>query len=483
LPRGRHKVSGVRRSEFLAGIAAASSLRPGMPRLSIVAAPLGHDIDPYRDQERGIDELAWLFADGLVGPDERPLLAASAPEIRAGGTTYRYILRNATWHDGVPFTARDVETAFLSIRDALWGTHEPYRSVRAVTPLDERRFDVHLHAPRTNFVRSFFGAFGVPALPFVRRAWDGTPLGTGPFAVVARPEPERWTLRRWDRSPRGRSEMQEIGVRLIGFPPTRAIQMRTEEAHIAIPLAPDAMAGNYSKLTRLTSVASLAFNTSEVFHTARSRRLCAQTLNLSALQEFYLNRKGVPLFASLLMNGANDPAWERALAQRGSAGRELRDALGEIVVRLVYAGGSPSHERTMLQLQQMLKRDAGVASHPMPTPFETYLAVDGPLRAGTFDIAVIGYPNIDGSDLAADWACINAPPRGGNFTRWCDDATERALRRGDAGGVLRRIYDEMAVLPLGLASEHIGVSERLAGVIPPRTLVPFTYHCTEWRWA
>jgi ABC-type transport system substrate-binding protein len=471
----------VRRSEFLAGIAAASSLRPAGTRLSVVAAPLGHDIDPYRDQERGVDELAWLYADGLVGPNERPLLAATAPKVRDGGRTYRYALRPAVWHDGVPFTAYDVKTAFLAIRDALWGTHEPYRSVREVLPLDDHRFDVHLDAPRSNFVRTFFGAFGVPALPLIRHARDGTPLGTGPFAVAARPELERWTLRRWDRSPRGRPAIDEVGLRLIGFPATRAIQMRTGEAHIGLPLAPDAMAGNYTMLTRLTSVATLAFNAAGPFHTGQLRRLCAQTVNVSALQDAYLKRKSSPLFASLLMQGANDPAWERVLAARVAPGHELRDALGEILIRLVYADGSRSHERTMLLLQQQLK-DAGIAAQLLGSPFESYTAADGPLRAGSFDIAVIGYPNLDGSDLAASWSCQNAPPHGGNFTRWCDVPTDRALREGDSTAVLRRLYDEMAVLPLGVASETIGVSDRLTGVTAPETLVPFTYRCNEWRW-
>lgn len=41
-----------------------------------------------------MDELAWLYADGLVGQDERPLLGASPPELRDAGRTYRYTLRD-----------------------------------------------------------------------------------------------------------------------------------------------------------------------------------------------------------------------------------------------------------------------------------------------------------------------------------------------------------------------------------------------------
>ena len=476
------KVPGVRRTEFLAGAAAASFIQSSSARLSIVAAPLGHDIDPYRDPERGVDELAWLYADGLVGHDARPLLAAAPPEMRDGGRTYRYTLREVSWRDGIALTSRDVEAAFREIRGGIWGTHEPYRSVREVVRLDDHRFDVHLQAPRPGFVGSFFGPFGVPALPLIRHAADGMPIGTGPFALAGRPEPERWVLRRWDGSPRGKPLLAEIGVRLIGFAPTRAIQMRTEEAHMAIPLAPEAIAGPYLTHRRLTSVATLLFNAASVFRSARSRRLCAMTLDVPALQKLYGNRPESALFASLLMNGPNDAAWEHALTRlTPGAGSELHRALGDAVVRLSYVAASPAHERTMLVVQQMLA-SAGVAAELRAKPMSTYLSNEGPLRAGDFDIGIVGYPNLDGSDLAADWSCINVPPRGGNFARWCDRETERAVQRGDTETALRRLYDQMAVVPLGIAVERIGVSLRLAGVAPPMPLVPFTYPCVDWHW-
>lgn len=465
-----------------AGVA-ASFVEAPPARLTIVAAPLGHDIDPYRDAERGVDELAWLYADGLVGHDGRPVLAASPPDVRSDGRTYRYTLRDVAWHDGAILTARDVEAAFREVRQGVWGTHEPYRSVREVVPLDDRRFDVHLRAPRRGFAQSFFGPIGVPALPLIRHAADGMPIGTGPFALVGRPEPERWVMRRWNESPRGKPMLAELAVRLIGFAPTRAIQMRTEEAHMAIPLAPEAITGPYLTYSRRTSVAVLLFNTASIFRSARSRRLCAATVDVSALQRTYLNRAESSVFASLLMNGPNDAAWEHALTTREPrAGRDLHDLTANVAMRLAYVAASPAHERTMLEMQQMLAY-AGVASELMPKPMTGYLASDGPLRSGAFDIAIVGYPNFDGRDLAADWSCANAPPHGGNFARWCDAETERALQREDTAAALRRLYDEMAGIPLGVASERIGVSLRLAGVAPPIPLVPFTYSCIAWHWA
>jgi ABC-type transport system substrate-binding protein len=472
----------VRRSDFLVGVAAASSLRPETRRLNVVAAPLGHDIDPYRDPERGVDELAWFYADGLMGPKGRPLLAASTPESRDGGRTYRYTLRPTSWHDGAPVTAHDVRSAFAAVSETQWGTHEPYRSVRNIEVLDDRRFDVQLRAPKRDFEQTFFGAFGVPALPLIRHASDGTPVGTGPFAVAARPEANRWVLRRWDGSPRGIPALSEIGVRIMDFAPTRAIQMRTGEAQIALPLAPDAITGPFVTVRRVTSTAVILFNTARMFREASTRRLFARVVDMPALQRRYLNNIGEPFFASLLLGGMNDQMWRNALINESSATLSLRNACGDSPATLTYVAGSPSHERTMTYVQQMLAT-SGCRSELRPESPARYLSAEGPLRTGAFDLAVMGYAYVDGSDLAADWSCANIPPHGGNFARWCDPETERALGRGNANAVLRRLYDQMVCLPLGVASERVGVSLAVAGVTPPDPLTPFTYRCADWRWA
>ncbi len=120
----------MRRSEFLAG-ATSATLVPGAAeprRLRLAALPLAHDVDPYRDAEPGADELAWLYGDGLVGWEGRPvpLLAERLPEAAEDGRRYRYELRGEVrWHDGAPLRAQDVAAALAAVRAPRWGTHRP----------------------------------------------------------------------------------------------------------------------------------------------------------------------------------------------------------------------------------------------------------------------------------------------------------------------------------------------------------------------
>ena len=454
-----------------------------MPRrLSIVAAPLGHDIDPYRDQERGVDELAWLYADGLVGIGARPLLAASAPVARNGGTTYRYTLRAARWHDGKLVTARDVEAALSAVLQGYWGTYEPYRFVRRLDVLDAQTFDVHLSAPTRRFVRTFFGASGVPALPLIRHDGGDLPIGTGPYAVVRRPDSDTWFLQARSTSPRGVPAISELSVRMITFDSTRSIEMASREAFIALPLPPDAVAGPYTTVTRRTSAAAIVFNMEGPFGTVEARRACARFADVPKLQSLYGRHAVRSIYASLLMTGPGDEAWKAALAPIDPAHSGLRDAIGQHVLRLAYATGSRSHERVMLPLQDRLNH-AGIRSEFRRQISMRYTGADGPLRTGDFDLAVNGYAYVDADDLAADWSCAALPPRGGNFARWCDAETDRLLSRRDLGLALRHLYDRMVCLPLGISSERIGISTALAGVALPEMLAPFTYDCVRWRWA
>src|ERR1700736_5362752 len=100
--------------------------------------------------------------------------------------------------------------------------------------------------------------------------------------------------------------------------------------------------------------------------------------------------------------------------------------------------------------------------------------------AGRFDIAFSGLIYGHEPDIAADWSCFARPPLGGNFSRWCDPVFESAAAKGDRAGMLRRLYDTMACLPLSRAYEDIGIATRVGGFTAPEPLTPATYGCTRW---
>lgn len=478
----------VRRPTFLAGMGAVTlSPNTSVPqRLRIDAAPLGAAIDPYRHAERGVAELAWLYADGLVGwtGSISPSLAREMPVGSDDGLTYHYVLRQGVWHDGASFTARDVERALAEVTASPWGGYEPYRSIQKLTVTGNHAFNVRLGSPRPGFVRSFFAPYGSAPLPIMRRAVDGTPIGTGPFAVASRPETERWTLRAVATSPRGIPRVAEIGLRLVLSEITANVQVASGEAHIALPLPPDVVTlghfgTRYRIVNRLSSTEILLLNAERAFRRAEDRRALAASINVPYLQRIFERRPTV-LDAKLTLSGTNDRAYERLLEFEPARIPSLRRALGDRELELTYVAQSPGNRRVMTEVHGRL-RLMGLNASLRPIPGEHYYDENRPLRTGDFDIASYGLAYGDDADLAGDWASDALPPRGGNFSRWHDEKTDRALRTGDSGMALRRLYDEVACIVLGPAVEKIGVADQVMGFATPPLLVPATYSCAQWR--
>lgn len=475
----------MRRATFIGGAAGVVATAPALAAgdnavLRIDASPLGHDIDPYVDPEIGVDELAWLYADGLLGWDGGravPLLA-ELPTQHDAGRRYRYRLRESSWHDGTPLSTRDVDSALAAIRGTPFGSREPYRSVRRLIAYDERHFDVLLESARPGFAQSFFGAYGTPALPLVRRAPNGLPIGTGPFEVRARPEPLRWRLERYAASHRGVPLVDRLNLRLLPSQMTASVQLLSGEADLALPLTPAAVrSGRLHMVERTTSTAVLVLNAEGAFRRPETRRIFAETIDIAALQRRY-DRRRTSLLASLLLRGDNDPTFAALLSARRPPA-DLRTALGDHELSIAYVRESASLERTALLLKQMLD-EAGIRSLLRPAPAIIYQSVEGPLRTGRFDIAFTGVIYGDPPDLAADWSCGAAPPHGGNFSRWCDALFDRAAARGDVNAMLRRLYDTAACIPLSRAYEELGVGERVRGFTAPDALTPATYGCCGW---
>jgi ABC-type transport system substrate-binding protein len=477
----------VQRSRFLAGVVAVTSVaRSGVVaaeagQLRIAVLPLGHDIDPYRDAEPGVDELAWLYADGLVGWSSGPvpLLAARLPDVADGGRLYRYALRDVPWHDGRPLIARDVAAALRAIRTTPWGTREPYRSVREVVVHDDRHFDVVLNSPQRGFVRSFFSAYGTPALPLLRHDDSGMPIGTGPFRVVSRPEFGRWSLRRHAGSPRGLPAVETLDVRLLSSEITASVQLLSGEVDIALPLSPAAAAmWPWRKVRRVTSTAALLLNAEGALSTAALRHAFAAAIDVPRLQRRYDVRR-TELLASLLMSGRNDARFAAALTYDADAAALLKRSLHGRELLVASVAASPSHGRVVAQLADTFER-TGLAYRMIQVPASRYLGVSGPLRTGNFDIAIDGFTYLDDPDLFTDWACSNRPPAGGNFARWCDASFDLAVLRGGTSAALRRLYDAMVCVPLSRAYEDVGINARVRGFARLRPGVPATYECNQW---
>lgn len=150
-------------------------------------SPYGH-----YDRGPGILRMSFLF-DTLVWRDATAYVPALAEnwEYLEEETAYLFELRpDVTWHDGEPFTARDVAFTFRYLKEHPYSMADT-TAVAAVEVLDDYRVIIKLHEPFAPFLALIAGA--VPILP--EHIWQSVEnpaeysqpeavIGTGPYKLA-----------------------------------------------------------------------------------------------------------------------------------------------------------------------------------------------------------------------------------------------------------------------------------------------------------
>ena len=221
-------------------------------------------LNPYRSNLDVVHDLTSLLYSYLVTADDKGHLigdlALVVPTLGNGGIspdgrTYTYRLRrNARWHDGVPFTARDVVASLHALLDPARPTgidETALRNIASVATPDSHTLVVRLKEPYSPFVTRFFTPLddsGRPVLP--AHVLDGPrdggghslgeyPVGTGPFRFVAWRRGEDIELARYKGYFRGVPRLQRIVIDTIPDGQTALTQLQTHQVDLlATPEAP-----------------------------------------------------------------------------------------------------------------------------------------------------------------------------------------------------------------------------------------------------
>ena len=148
-----------------------------------------------RTSERAARQICRLVADSLVDFDEHlefiPRLAESF-EASDDGLTFTFALRSSvTWHDGQPFTARDVLYS-IDLMKGLDPEQEVFRTyfgpLAEVTIVDDHAIRARYEEPYADALVGWREMLIMPAhKPFDPQGstpLDTAPLGTGPFRFV-----------------------------------------------------------------------------------------------------------------------------------------------------------------------------------------------------------------------------------------------------------------------------------------------------------
>ncbi|MFP4311061.1 MAG: ABC transporter substrate-binding protein [Nitriliruptoraceae bacterium] len=178
---------------------------------------VGLVVDPVTLDPRFIvDDEGEVIVDALFDPlirlDERGRAqpgAAERWEVDEDGTSFRFELRPATFHDGTPVTAADVKRTFDRIADGtadppsflaylledVVGIEEAQRDgegLAGVVVEDERTLRIDLRRPHPSFLLTLADPSLVPTPPGADadvEAYGSEPIGNGPFAMAGPREP------------------------------------------------------------------------------------------------------------------------------------------------------------------------------------------------------------------------------------------------------------------------------------------------------
>ncbi|GAC1305862.1 MAG: peptide ABC transporter substrate-binding protein [Vulcanimicrobiaceae bacterium] len=456
--------------------------KPGVLRVGLQTSP--NSLDPLLAANTTESMVGRLMFDVLVSSDatgkhQVPILARTVPTLANGGIsrdglTLTYRLRtNVKWHDGVPFTSKDVAFSWRAIlnRSNNVLSHTGYELVRSVDTPDAATVVFHMRRRFAPAVDTLFGESDSPyavvpehllgkfhdinAIPF-----NASPVGTGPFKFKEWVHGERITLVRNDDYFLGKPKLQRIDLRVVPDENTELNQLRTHDLDWQFEASPH----EYQELRTMRDVVSVLQDKNEYeriqlntthppLDDVRVRRALAYAIDRRRLVDSLT-------FGSARVADQDHPAFMWAYARNvprypydlGRA-KALLAAAGyvpgpggdvaknghKLVLEMVTNSSNATRRAAVVQVQAMLHQigvTVDVKTYLGSMLFAT-MGQNGVLQNGRFDLAWTGWVAGLDPDQSSIFTCAAQPPGGSNETHYCNpemDAAERvALDEYDRG--------------------------------------------------
>jgi peptide/nickel transport system substrate-binding protein len=470
-------------------------------RIPLINDPI---LNPVLAPDIGSVLINKVIFPGLVRPDEQlhpsPDLATSwiASE---DGLEYVFALRpGVRWHDGQPFSARDVKFTFDQIVDVSSGSRlrSDFAAIAGVDVLDSLKVRFRLKAPFAPFLALLgYNAGILPAHAFRdRRLTEHTdfsrsqPVGTGPFRVVESIPGSAIVLERNPDYYGPASRADRLIFRIVPDVNAQVAQLRAGELDI-VPIEPANLPGVQGApgVTVLENAVPqhfyVGFNqTLPLFKPPLVRRALDYAVNRQAIIDGVLKgyadapRGTIPVVLGDFFDGtvpaspfAPDSA-RALLAQAGWTPGEdgvLRDRSGRpFKVTMLVDKGNPTREQAALAVQQDLRR-VGVDLALETMEFGTL--VRDRVLPGNFEAVLIWWTTPPDPDQYAFYATS----QDNNHVRYSSRAADSLLAAGRAtldSAHRREIYaafqrvehEDPPVLVLYYPREILAVSSRVRGL-------------------
>jgi peptide/nickel transport system substrate-binding protein len=459
-----------------AALSTAIPLRAGTAGQRVLRiASLGpRSLNPLLSQSTTENGLGPIAFDLLVEVDDRhraiPRLAARVPtrengDISKDGLSITYHLRrDVKWHDGAPFTSKDVAFSWAAIMNPKNNviSRRGYDLVRRVDTPDAYTAIFRLKKAFAPAVLTLFSESDQPyrivpehilgKLPDINRAdFNQHPIGTGPFKFL-----------RWDRGNQieyvanpeyylGRPKLDRIVVKEIPDQNTQVVQMKSHAVDFMVAGSAAyrdlrGASGIELQLTPVNGYVAVMLNLqSSKLKDVAVRRALAGAIDAKAITEEVSYGTGTPATGDLpSFVWAYNPHVRRYPFDPAAARKTL--APRHLSLVLIESLGTETTRQIDVLVQSMLQ-NAGVSVEIRPYAPQLFLApatAGGPLRAGKFDLASWAWIAGADPDDSSQFTCNMTPPNGYNFMHYCDPAVDEAEKIAVSSydpAIRKRAYD------------------------------------------
>ncbi len=431
--------------------------------LRVISGNVPRTLNPLLATQTVEASIARLTTDILVSADAKgnfvPRLAREVPThenggISADGKTITYHLRSGVlWHDGVPFTSRDVRFSYDAImnknNDVI--SRHGYDLITRVDTPDPLTVVFHLKAPFAPFISVIFGESDSPyaIVPEHLLAkyksidnipYNSAPVGTGPFKFVRWIRGDRIEFVRNDKYYLGKPKIEKIIWRLVPDENTEVQLMRTHEADWMYETTVGAYKTIKDKpevtivLPDVNGYEALMMNSGKgPTADVRIRRAIAMAIDKTRLANELTYGAGTVATGDLpAFMWAFDPSVKN-LPYAPDAAAKAMAALGytpqkPLQLDLVYEQSAAVNRALLVQIQSALK-PIGIDVHgraQLSSIIYGGYSAGGTLSTGRYQMAFYQwYAGID-PDNSAQFLCANRPPNGYDHSFYCSPAMDAA---------------------------------------------------------
>jgi len=300
---------------WLIGPAAAAHAQADGERTLRIAIPKDYaNLSVYTAGASDADPFVGLIYDTLFSTPyvetPRLLLALSAEQTSRQRTWIVKLRDGVTWHDGAPFTAKDVVFTFELYRDGppnRWTHHASQTpNMRSVVALDDRTVQITCAQPCPTLADITLA--DLPILP--EHVWskvkdpatyDGSAVGTGPYRVLRRVPGERYELAANDRYFAGRPVADKLILSIIPEPSSAFLALRSGQVDAVSSPIPPQLVESFDAHREVDVVKATPFSDAELvfnmgrapFDSAPLRRAVMLAIDKDALLETVLLGRGI----------------------------------------------------------------------------------------------------------------------------------------------------------------------------------------------